>query len=328
MEEEIFIEITTNNKPFKQQKKVSPIIKSVIEQNSSIITDYDKLIEPYTTCEYIPVRLINDILTHYFPNVKILHTFTQTHFLLSIPIRDLLVAPMVNWEYNRPPDLHRCEDIARYIYNSKLNLDSMFYVSYNNLKRTFDILDGIHRFTSLKIISGENHKPMDPISGSNEFGYNGNADWLYGQDIIVNIRFNTSTGDLIELFKTLNKSQVVPDLYIRDTSKEKKKVIETIANEWQIRYRQHFSSSANPNTGNTNRNQFVSLLDCLYDKFNITETTINVLRQILEEGNKNVSKYIPSKFAKLKICEKCCESNCYLFIYKNDVLLDKYFQKS
>jgi hypothetical protein len=310
-----FINIIPNHKKTKKENVNVPTLKSVIENNC--ITDFDKLIAPYKQSDFIPINLINNILIHFFPNGNIIHKFTQTHFLLSIPITNLLVAPMTNWEYNRPPDLHRCEDIARYIYNRQLIIDSMLYVSYNNNKKTFEILDGIHRFTSLKIIANENHKPND-LSGLTEFGYNGNASWLYNQQIILNIRFNSTQGDLIELFKTLNKSQVVPDLYIRDTSKEKKQVIETIANEWQIRYKGHFSSSANPNTGNTNRNIFVSLLDILYDKFDITENNINILRGILEEGNKNVSKNIPTQVFKSKIYEKCCESGCFLFIYKND----------
>jgi uncharacterized membrane-anchored protein YhcB (DUF1043 family) len=85
--------------------------------------------------------------------------------------------------------------------------------------------------------------------------------------MLVNIRFNATQGDLIETFKNLNKSQVVPDLYIKDHSKEKREIIDAIANDWYVRYKRHFSSSSNPIIGNTNRNKFVELLDKIYDKY-------------------------------------------------------------
>jgi hypothetical protein len=43
--------------------------------------------------------------------------------------------------------------------------------------------------------------------------------------LLVNIRFNTSKGDLIGVFENLNKSQTVSELYICDHSKEKKEML-------------------------------------------------------------------------------------------------------
>jgi hypothetical protein len=117
----------------------------------------------------------------------------------------------------------------------------------------------------------------------------------------------------------LNKSQAVPELYIKDHVKEKREVIDNIANDWFVKYKKHFSSSSNPNTGNTNRNRFVELLDKIYDKHNIQEMGIRKLRRILDETNNRVRENIPVKVT-LDVRVKCKETGCYLFLYKNDKL--------
>lgn len=233
-------------------------------------------------------------------------------------IKDLLVDTVKNWEYNRPPDLARCPDIARYIYNSKKPIDTMIYLSFNNLKETFEVLDGIHRITALKLIKEENSKPLELLCPG-EFGSANNANSIYNQYMLVNIRFNATLGELIEVFKNLNKSQTVPDLYIRDHTKEKRDIIDTIANEWFVRYKKHFSSSSNPITGNTNRNKFVDLLDKLYTKHKIDQTNSNKLKLLLENANIKIATHIPDKVT-IDTRLKCKESGCYLFLYKNDKL--------
>lgn len=271
---------------------------------------------PYKNSEFIPLNLITVIMQHHFQSAIMIHKFNDTHMIYKILIGDLLVASIKNWEYNRPPDMARCPDIARYIYNSKKPVDSMLYLTYTNINDNFEVLDGIHRLTALKIIKEENSKTI--IS---EFGSNNDAEWLYNQYLIVNIRFNANLGDLIDIFKNLNKSQTVPELYIKDHAKEKREIIDIIANEWYIKYKKHFSSSANPIMGNTNRNKFVELLDTIYDKYNIDETCTNKLRDILDDINNKISGHMPSK-ASLDIRLKCKESGCYLFLYKNDKILD------
>jgi len=123
----------------------------------------------------------------------------------------------------------------------------------------------------------------------------------------------------MEIFKTLNKSQSVPELYIKDNALEKRQIIEQIANEWQIKYKRHFSSSSNPILGNTNRNKFIDLLDKIYDKYKIDSTKINLFKNKLEHANTQISFDIPSK-ASVDIRLKCKESGCYLFLFKNDKL--------
>jgi hypothetical protein len=195
----------------------------------------------------------------------------------------------------------------------------MFYLSFNNKKRAFDVIDGIHRYTSLKIIKEQNSKPLDLLTPS-EFGTNNDAKWLYDSYIIANIRINASDSELIDLFKSLNKSNPIPELYIRDTNKDKREIIESIANNWQVKYKSHFSSNAKPNKPNVNRDRFIDLLDALYDKFYITEENKGKLEQILDKINTKILFNIPRKLSQ-NIKEKCSTTGCWLFIYNNEELL-------
>lgn len=318
---------STITKFFKPPKeKTNILIDFVEEQPEKTKIDYKILKEPFKTSEFIPLYLISYIINHHFgPESEVIHAFADNHFLLKIKISDILNAQINNWSYNRPPDMARCPDIARYMYNSKKPIDTMIYLAYKNQTDTFEVLDGIHRLTALKLIQTENSKvkPLDFITPlykcEFEFGSNDDAQWIYNQYLLVNIRFNSVLGDLIEIFKTLNKSQAVPDIYIRDVAKEKRDAIESIANDWQIRYKKHFSSSANPIIGNTNRHKFIDLLDRIYDKYKINETTINKFKQVLEDANSKISMNVPAKFS-IDVRLKCRESGCYLFLFKNDKL--------
>ena len=300
----------------------SSIIWEIIE-NPDIIDNTDAYANNrrlYSASEYFPSSTIHIIMQHHFPSSELVLSYNENHGIYKIQIKDLLVDSVKNWEHNRPPDMARCPDIARYMYNSRKAIDTMVYLSFNNPKEIFEVLDGIHRLTSLKIIKEENSKELDLLS-TGEFGSNNDATWLYNQYILVNIRFNATKGELIEVFQTLNKSQVVPDLYIRDTKKEKRDIIEAIANEWYVRYKIHFSSSANPNTGNTNRNKFVELLDKLYDRYRIDNLSGNKLRKLLESANQRMSENVSSKIT-ISTRLRCKETGCYLFLYKNDKLED------
>lgn len=302
----------------KKKSSKSNAVVAILEEVLEETNMYANLRNPYITSEYIPSSLIETIMKHHFPSSELILSYNENHGIYKILIKDLLVASIKNWEYNRPADMGRCPDIARCMYNSRKPIDTLLYFTFNNLKDIFEVLDGIHRLTALKIIKEENSKPLDLLC-TGEFSFNNDANWLYNQYMLVNIRFNTSLGELIEVFKNLNKSQVVPDLYIRDTKKEKKDTIDAIANEWYVKYKKHFSSSENPNTGNTNRNKFVELLDKVYDRYKIDETNGDKLRRLLEDANIRMSVNIPSKIT-VDTRLKCRESGCYLFLYKNDKL--------
>jgi hypothetical protein len=307
----------------KSKKTKSPILLDIIEELLNIeepenTNEYTIIRNSFGSSEYIPSKDISIIMNYHFASSELLFSYNENHGLYKIKIKDLLVDTVTNWEYNRPPDMERCPDIARYIYNSKKYIDSMVYLSFNNLKESFEVLDGIHRITALKMIKVENSKPLELLCPG-DFGSANDANWLYEQYLLVNIRFNASLGDLIEVFKNLNKSQTVSELYICDHAKEKKDIIENIVNDWYYRFKKHFSSSANPITGNTNRTKFSNLLLHLYDKYKISQFNIEKLKNILESANQKISQNIPNKVS-IDMRSKCEESGCYLFLLKPDVL--------
>lgn len=284
------------------------------------MSDFNTLTASYRNCEFIPAALVPIVLSHYFPSSVVLHNFASNHLhlLIKINTQEFLRGPCKKWAYNRPPDLVRCPDIARGIFAAKKPVDSLFYISYNNLTKTFDILDGIHRYTALQIIKKENELPMNLIDA--EFGSHNDATWLWESDVLVNIRFNAPLGELIENFQKLNRSNPVPDLYILDNSQTKRTIIENITSEYCARYKSHFSSSPNPNIPNINREQFIEMVDKLYEKYKITEETAHKLEELLEGLNGYIQNNPPRKTSE-KALEKCKETGCYLFLYRVDRIL-------
>lgn len=291
-----------------------------VEDIPPLPNSYEYVMSIYRNVNFIPFSAFDIILKHHFPSSTIiLKEGMSNDFVMKVKVKDLLTAPIKNWKCNRPPDKVRCKEIARYIYNNQQKINTAFYFSYDNINCRFDVFDGIHRLTALKKIKEENSKPF--IVG--EFGCNNDATWLYNQYVIVYMYFNATEGNIIDLFKSLNKSISVPELYLKDRNDEKVQVIETVCKEWQKRHKKHFSESKTPHLGNINRDTFIDLLDKLYDKHNIyeCESSIDELNSKLEEANKRISQKIPMK-ASVEARVKCKLSGCYLFLYRNDELLE------
>ena len=160
------------------------IENSTKKRNKSILVDFEEESVPtnhyviqrniYNSSEFIPSNIIPIIMKHHFPSSELILSYDDTHGIYKIQIKDLLVDSVTNWEYSRPPDMARCPDIARYIYKSRKPIDTMIYLSFNNLKEKFELLDGIHRITALKIIKTENSKPLDLLE-EHDFGSGNDA---------------------------------------------------------------------------------------------------------------------------------------------------------
>ena len=249
---------------------------------------------------------------------ELVHTYNDNHYMYKCKIGDLIKQPMINWSYNRPPDMIRCNDIANHIFTKKPVLDWIFYISYNSTREGYQIIDGIHRYTALKIIETEINKPNDFITPS-IYTNTQEISWLYDMYIICSVRINPSFGEEVDWFQGLNKSIPVPELYIMNKNNHKKETIEKIVNNWQKDYKQHFMSNRKPNIPNTNRESFIELLSLIYDKYEITPTTENKIEEKIYDLNYIIQNNIPKKISQ-KAIDKCKQSGCYLFLLKNDVL--------
>jgi hypothetical protein len=276
-------------------------------------SEYEAVRSAFKKTRTIPLDSIPIIMAHYFKDYRqiLLLNQSHSHAVYLIQIKYLLNDSVENWIHNRDPDLARIPIIAEDIYNKKNPIETMFYLSFNKENEKFDILDGIHRLTALKLIKEEN---------STKFrGEDSNL--LFNQYVLVNIRFNSTRGDLCNAFENLNSCRPVPELYMGKLKEENKgKIIKNIANEWCHKYKKHFSSSSKPNTGNTNRDKFDDLLDKLYDKHQCKNE--NTLRDILDDANTDLSLNNPK--VSIDALYKCKETGCYLFLLKNDKLLEKY----
>jgi hypothetical protein len=273
----------------------------------------------FNNSDFIPYQIIPEIIKHTLPDSIILHNYSDIHYIIKCSIMNLFNLNVVNWKYNRPPDMTRCNDIASYIYNRKSYIDSMIYITFNHKEKKFEVYDGIHRLNALSILKVNNTNIIE----NGEIIINESIFWLYSSNIILNVRFNSTDADIIEAFKTLNKSSPIPDIYIRNETTERKKIIETVAIEWQNKYNSHFVPTSRPYRPNINRDKFIELLDFIYDKYNIANTSRS-LSQIMKTANTNISLNIPSKIKLTQqIIDKCSSTGCWMFIYTIEELKNK-----
>jgi hypothetical protein len=253
--------------------------------------------------------------------MEIIHTYCENHVLGKITVRDLLNMQHIgNWKFNRPPDYIRCKEIAKYIFTKRPCLDWLFYAVGNGNSRAFSIIDGIHRFTAFKLIHTENSKPCHApdLLTPNEFA--GDLSWFYQQHVLISLRTNTSEGEEVDLFRQINMSNPVPDLYIQNPDYEKRCLIEETVKTWTDQYRAHFSANSKPNVPNVNRDRFIELLNFLCDKHGINKSNNpQKLEELLYEMNHKIRQNLPKRISQ-KSLDKCGETGCYLFLVKQDIL--------
>jgi len=242
-------------------------------------------------------------------NIEIIHTFQKDHYLGKCRMVDLLASmdKIENWEYNRPPDLERSREIATAILQPKNAIDWVLHFSYDSVSKCFQVIDGIHRLYALEIA-----RKKEPSLHTDAF-------------ILINFKVDASKGELVDWFHAINNSNPVPELYLRDTSAEKRECIEKIAKEWQDKYPGHFMSTKKPNMGHINRDRFMDILDALYEKYKKTHSKLvsmeDTLREKIETKNRSIQENPPKKIS-LKIREKCKLTGCYLFLQKMDGVID------
>ena len=221
-----------------------------------------------------------------------IHNWSNQHLLYKCKVSDFLNIPIQNWCHNRPPDVIRCRDISRYLLREGTVLDGEFSVviQENEEPPIYYMIDGIHRYTSLKMIAKDEPNLLYPPTILNSI-------------ILVRVRKNLTNGEIVDWFQTINKSIPVPDLYIKDNTTEKKRTIEHIVEKWTLKYPSHFTSSRTPNIPNTNREIEVQTL----------------LLEKLEMMNEEIKNRTHTKISP-RCMEKCKETGCYLFLVKLDKL--------
>ena len=257
------------------------------------------------TSEYLRESDIPAQLHLAFPSHTLLHTYHKTHVVIKASLIDFLAAPIQNWEYNRPPDMARCEDIA--VYHKAKPVETLFYLAYQpnkGKKGAYVVLDGIHRYTALKMIH-HSHPYLDLITPAESY------------PVLLNIRFNAFDEELMGFFKSINKANPVPDLYLRDAAKDKRDAIEALTAQWMTAYKIHFSTAARPIRPNANRDRFMDLLGCIWDKHRLAQETAPRLGEQLNAMNERVRNevLVDAEEYSEKVRQKCESTGCWLFVY-------------
>ena len=279
-------------------------------------------------------------LTHIsLPNhieAKILHPFFHDaddieHYCVVLTIDELISTRAVNWQYNRPPDMQRVQEIAKFIYSTKHPLDTMLYMNYDQRHHRLEIIDGIHRFMAIQHLFHENKKARDPDNPQAALDYGCEGDaliWFNAtRRVLVSLTVNATRDYLITLFETLNKSVVVPSLYMGQQDGTLRQQIEQVTNDWQVRYATHFSSHSRCQTPNTNRDLFMDVLTQVYQRLDLSTQSSQPrqdLLQLLEQANAAICR-TPLKHNKsvsATVLTKCRKTGCFLFLYRGDNLVE------
>jgi hypothetical protein len=298
---------------------------------------YDKFRNSYKKNDYIPLNHIDTVISYHFPNSTLIHHVNEDIKLINMKVADLLNAHVVNWKLNREPDEVRIPEIAKYIYQSRTRIHTLFYVNYNFKQDRFELIDGSHRYWALKMIkslSEENGIIIDERLRNEDgqitttwFNINENIDWLLNINIISQINFKSSENELLILRDDINSSRPMPTRPRESQPDEEKyRDINKIADDYIRRYKIWFANSNDSiylrNIRKSNRDKFVKLVSKLYDKHNINTERIGTLKNLLDIANDKI-KYLLEEDkiqCNQSIKDRCRETGFYLFLYRDDKL--------
>jgi len=242
--------------------------------------------------------------------IDIITQYKENHFLGSCKIGDLINFNWGRWEYNRPFDEIRVDEIFEYI-NRGNSIDWMLYciyISKTDCASKIELYDGLHRLTALK-----KYIQLYELSKKEDCP-------LKNQIILISIRINPSLGETIDAFQNINRSISVPDLYIDQSNTVKRMIIEHTINIWTKKYKPHFKSSSKTTIPNINRDSFINIISDIYDHYNIqSEQSLN---DLLNKTNALILEKISDYLISERALSKCQKTGCYLFIIKNISLLD------
>lgn len=253
------------------------------------------------------------------------------HYCVQLTVDELITTRAVNWQYNRPPDMNRVYEIAKFMYRTQSPLDTMLYINYDQRQRRLEIVDGIHRYMAIQHLFFENKKARDPENpqAALDYGCDGDAlHWLNAtRKVLVSLTVNATRDYLITLFENLNKSVVVPTLYMGQQDGNLRQQIEQIANDWQVRFAPHFSAHTRCQIPNVNRDGFIEILTQVYTRLDLATQSSNPrqdLLQLLDHANAAVGR-APLKHNKsvsATVLTKCRKHGCFLFLHRGENLVE------
>jgi hypothetical protein len=201
--------------------------------------------------------------------------------------------------------MERAKEIAQSLLDKMYPISYLIHCIYNQSQQ-FEIVDGIHRFYATKILEEQ----LEDIESNS---------WFYNSYLLIELKFNYTSGEIIDWFQSINNCVPVPELYL-NSNDEKKEIVEEIVNTYYARYTTHFKG-INPNIPNTSKEKFTELISYIYEKFNVSLENKRMILRILEGINENIKKIVLNSSPKRlnnkitdKSLEKCKKSGLYLFL--------------
>jgi len=245
--------------------------------------------------------------------LKVVITHTDKHQTYKIKMKKFMKLNMVRWQFNRPANMERANEIGESLFGKKQPIFFIFQCIYNIDENLFEIIDGIHRYFALKRI---NNMLEDNEAGS----------WFYNSILLVEIKYNYSKGEYIDWFETINKCSPVSEIYT-NSQDDRKEIIEEVVNIYYCKYNSHFKGT-NPNIPNTSREKFTDVVLYICNNFHISSENKKCILKVLEDINKQVQQIVlnnnPKRFnPKIteKSLKKCNDTGLYLFLSKPEKLL-------
>ena len=246
--------------------------------------------------------------------LKLVISYEDRHQTYKIKMKKFIKLNMNRWQFNRPANMERVQEIEEDLFKRRKPISFIFQCIYNQEEKSFEIVDGIHRYHSLKRING-----MLEENESNS--------WFYNSYILIEMKYNYSKGEYIDWFETINKCSPVSEIYT-NSHDERKEIVEEVVNIYYSTYNSHFTGALKPNIPNTSREKFTDVVLYICDNFNISYENKKCILKILEDINKSISQIVtsnnPKRFNKNiteKSLEKCKLTGLYLFLSKPEKLL-------
>jgi hypothetical protein len=245
--------------------------------------------------------------------LKLVITHSNRHQTYKIKMKKFMKLNMVRWQFNRPANMERVEEISESLFGKRQPVFFIFQCIYNQEEKLFEIIDGIHRYYALK--------KLNDMLEENETN-----SWFYNSYLLVEIKYNCSKGEYIDWFETINKCTPVSEIYT-SSQNEKKEVVEEVVNIYYSKYNSHFKGT-NPNIPNTSREKFTDVVLYICDNFHISSENKKCILKVLEDINKQVQQIVISNNPKRfnpkiteKSLKKCNDTGLYLFLAKPEKLL-------
>lgn len=233
-----------------------------------------------------------------------IYRYNNNHYLVIDNISNIVSHNFINWNFNRPVDQHRVQEISNFIidrYRSNRNYIFDFEIKLVKFNELYYIIDGMHRYAALCDIMQKINSNSLIISGCHELQY---------KTILLNIEHNLTADEIYDRFITINKAVPVPLIY---TNKNQiRENVERIVARFKELYPSLFKPSRAPQRPHTNESLFTDRVTRFINDNRLQNNTAEEIFAMIMQYNITISNNLPP--CTVKQLEKCSNAGCFLFL--------------